>query len=108
MARFYTWNSETGQISGTDDVMEWAPWFEHADRLVALTELPDGSWIRTEFVGLPSRLDDRDRPMIFETSAFDKDGDQVISWLSPTQAEAKKQHADAVEQMKLMSEALGI
>jgi hypothetical protein len=57
------------EVRATDDYMEWAMWFEKADRRVARTDLIDGSWISTVFLGLDHNWGGGP-PMLFETAVF--------------------------------------
>ncbi len=52
-----------------DDVIEWAKWFETADRHVAQTELPNGVRVSTVFLGLDHNFGGGE-PILFETMIF--------------------------------------
>ena len=52
-----------------DEILEWARWFEEANRVVACTHLIDGSRVSTVFLGLNHGWGDGP-PMIFETALF--------------------------------------
>lgn len=58
------------------DVMEWAKSFEKSDRKVAYTELGDGAYVSTVFLGLNHQWGDGP-PLIFESLVFNgpRDGD---------------------------------
>lgn len=51
------------------DMMEWAKQFRE-DRVVAVTDLPDGKRVSTVFLGLNHAFGDGP-PLIFETMVFD-------------------------------------
>ena len=52
------------------DLMEWAKWFETANRVVAQTEV--GSlFVSTVFLGLDHNFLDSGQPLLFETMIFD-------------------------------------
>jgi|SRR5882672_1054789 len=50
------------------DIMEWAQWFETAQRRVMRTKLIDDSEISTVFLGLDHSFSDGATPMLFETA----------------------------------------
>lgn len=51
------------------DLLEWATWFEHADRQVAQTER-GGVLVSTVFLGLDHRRGEDGPPILFETMTF--------------------------------------
>lgn len=51
-----------------DDMIEWATWYEHADRHVFSTRVGD-YWVSTVFLGLDHNWG-RGRPILFETMIF--------------------------------------
>lgn len=55
-----------GEIVTTEDIIDWAKWFETADRRIAKTELDDCE-VSTVFLGL-NHFNGRD--MWFETMVF--------------------------------------
>ncbi len=55
-------------------LMEWAKWFETADRLVARTKLDDVV-ISTVFLGLDHNFIEGAPPLFFETMTFGADDD---------------------------------
>ncbi len=65
------------EVVATNNLLEWATWFEKAtrdgERHVAKTTLDDGTWISTVFLGLDHNFGVGE-PLLFETMAF-KDGD---------------------------------
>lgn len=82
-------------VRPTDDLMEWARWFETADRHVAKTDIGDGIHVSTVFLGLDHSYGDGP-PMLFETMIFggESGGDQ---WRYSTWEEAEAGHERAVQ-----------
>jgi len=74
-----------------EDLLTWARWFDTADRVVAQTELPNGYFVSTVFLGLDHNFL-RGPPLVFETMVF-PDGEQrrYGTW-----AEAEAGHAIVV------------
>jgi hypothetical protein len=89
------------------DALEWARWFETADRRVARTTLIDGSYVSTVFLGLDHSFTGDGPPVLFETAAFVKTGDEghLTGWDSVvtdrycTWAEAELGHMETVERL---------
>jgi hypothetical protein len=52
------------------ELLEWAMWYETADRIVARDELPDGTRISTVFLGLDHSFTLSPIPILFETMVF--------------------------------------
>ena len=50
-------------------LMEWARWFENADRALGQTEV-GGSQVSTVFMGLDHRFDPKGPPLLYETLVF--------------------------------------
>ena len=87
-----------------DDVLEWAKWFESADRTVSRTELlSDGVkrkgdiLISTIFLGLDSGFGDK--LLLFETMVFGGEYNEYQVRYT-TWAEAKSGHKQIVEMVK--------
>lgn len=76
------------------DLLEWARWFETADRIVAKTEV-GCLRVSTIFIGLDHSFDDGP-PLLFETMIFGDIEDHYQERCS-TWDEAERQHAEAVE-----------
>lgn len=76
------------------DLMEWAQWFEKADRHVAVEHIGDIR-ISTVFLGIDHSFDDGP-PMLFETMIFGGEHDEWQDRCS-TWAEAEAMHKQAVE-----------
>lgn len=51
------------------DFLEWAKWFETADRTVALTKIGRGA-VSTVFIGLDMNHTGRGRPILWESMVF--------------------------------------
>ncbi len=58
-----------------DDVLEWAKWFQGADRCVAKTEISDGVNVSTVFLGLDHNFMGG-TPVLWETMIFGGPHDQ--------------------------------
>ena len=59
-------------------LMEWAKWFETADRHVAATTLEDGTYISTVFLGLDHNYGPSGPPLLFETMIFANPDENMI------------------------------
>ena len=66
-----------------DDILEWAEWFETANRRVARTKMWLGVEVSTVFLGLDHSFD-RGAPILFETMIFggkqDEYQDRYHTW----------------------------
>lgn len=66
------------------DPIQWADWFETADRHVADTTLANGIRISTVFLGLDHCFSRVGPPVLFETMVFSKNGevdvDRYTTW----------------------------
>ena len=65
-----------------ENPLEWAHWFETADRCVKLTVQGD-VWVSTVFLGLDQRWSEEGPPVVFETMAFTPgsgDQEQYCTW----------------------------
>ena len=84
-------------------LLEWAMWFQTAGiesykeggRQVARTELPDGTYVSTVFIGMNMSYGDG-APEWFETMIFGGPHDSEC-WRCSTFEEAETDHARAVE-----------
>ena len=65
------------EIVECDDLLQWARWFEAAERQVAVT-MVGSSKILTVFLGLDHRFDGAGPPVLFESQVFGgaEDGEQ--------------------------------
>ncbi len=61
-------------VVACDDTLVAADWFEQAtksgERIVAQTQIRDGAWVSTVFLGLDHRYAGEGPPLVFETMAF--------------------------------------
>lgn len=66
-----------------DDILEWARWFETANRHIAKTELPNDVCVSTVFLGLDHSFGGK-IPILFETMIFggeyDRYQERYASW----------------------------
>lgn len=80
-----------------EDLIEWAQWFETADRTVSKDKIGDVK-ISTVFLGLNHRFGPGS-PLLFETMIFggphDGHGSRCTFW-----EDAERQHAEAVALVK--------
>ena len=80
-----------------EDLMEWASWFETADRSVRHDKV-GAVRVSTVFLGLDHQFGDG-TPLIFETMVFggplDGEMDRCSTW-----DQAEKQHADILARVK--------
>ena len=63
-----------------DDLIEWGKWFESTDRHVALDEI-SGLHVSTVFLGISHGMDNKGRPILFETMVYCETDDPDISIL---------------------------
>ncbi len=74
------------------DIVEWARWFETADRIVRVTELPvQGGRLSTVFLGSDHGFG-TGRPILFETALINAAGEFDILSRYSTWAEAEAGH----------------
>lgn len=78
-----------------DNLLEWAQWFEKADRHVAKTNLPNNVRVSTVFLGLDHSFGEG-TPILFETMIFGGKHDQYQERYG-TWEEAEAGHSRAVE-----------
>ena len=83
-----------------EDLMEWAEWFENADKeRVVVQEYIGDYQVSTVFLGLDHSWRDDEPPLLFETMVFWKDGgvvDDAPVDRAPTWELALEMHAKAV------------
>lgn len=60
---------ENGEIEEIRDVLEWAKWFETAERTIARTKV-GLSVVSTVFLGLDHNFSNQGLPVLFETLTF--------------------------------------
>jgi len=83
-----------------EDALEWARWFETADRHVAQTILPSGVRVSTVFLGLDHSFCDGE-PILFETMVFGKCKYDEYQERYSTYEEAEIGHARIVKMVEL-------
>jgi hypothetical protein len=80
------------------DLLEWAAWFETAERRVARSTVVTGIEVSTVFLGLDYSFG-MGEPLLFETMVFggpmDGEQDRYTTW-----DEAEKGHATMVEKVR--------
>ena len=81
------------------DLIKWAVWIEHNNRRVARTELEDGAWVSTVFLGVDYDLAGTGVPVLFETMIFGGP-DNEYQERCGTWAEAVNMHRRAVSRAK--------
>ena len=76
-----------------DDLLEWAEWFEGADRRIARSGDPEGTEVSTVFLGVDHQFG-KGPPLLFETMTFggpfDGEQDRSATWSA-----AEAAHEDA-------------
>ncbi len=82
-------------IKTVDDMMEWAKWFETAERHIAKTEISKEVNVSTVFLGLDHSFGGG-TPILFETMIFGGEHDQYQDKYA-TYEEAEVGHVVAVE-----------
>ena len=81
-----------------EDVLEWARWYETADRHVAETVLPNSVRVSTVFLGLDHSFSDGE-PILFETMIFGGEHDEYQERYS-TWEEAEAGHKRALAKVE--------
>jgi len=67
--RYYTLAADN-HVGGTNDLMEWARWYEDANRIVGYTQITSQCHVSTVFLGLDHRFFGDGPPIVFETMVF--------------------------------------
>ena len=93
MSKFYILDRE--KVTPVQDVLEWARWFEDADRRVLNTILGKVR-ISTVFLGVDHNFSDKGPPLIFETMVLSGDCDGYCDRFS-TWEEAEAGHVKAIK-----------
>lgn len=90
------------QVRKCDNLLQWAEWFENAERHVAkttMTKLGTPIEVSTVFLGLDHRMGGPGKPLLFETLVFggpmDGHMDRCCTW-----QEAEEQHIKTLEILK--------
>ncbi len=88
-----------GRAAKQASLMEWAQWFETADRNVAKTFISDNIYVSTVFLGINHQFGDGP-PVLFETMIFGGEHDQYQDRYE-TWEQAERGHEKAVKIAKL-------
>lgn len=94
-----------GSIERCDDILEYAAWFEHADRQIALHAVPYGPgnkkavMVSTVFLGINHSFSN-DMPILFETITLDMPDDNELGQRYETETEALVGHDDTILQVQ--------
>ena len=92
-----------GTIRTTEDSLEWAKWFQTANRRICLDVIPlrslflrilrllfflptRGGYLSTVFLGIDHNFSYEGPPILFETMAFDIDIDVESRWATENEA----------------------
>lgn len=81
-----------------EDLMDWAKWYEDADRHIADTVIGDIR-VSTVFLGINHEWDPGKPPLLFETMMFGGEYDEDM-WRYSTWEEAEAGHEKAVGLLK--------
>lgn len=84
-------------------LLEWARWFETADRRVAYDVLPDGTEISTVFLGIDHNYHPQGPPLIFETMTFppgEGREDEQLQRRYTTWPQAEAGHREVLEEAR--------
>lgn len=84
----YILNAEGNPIP-EPDLMKWGQWLQTAKRNIAKTDLPNGLWVSTVFLGLDHQFEPGEPPLIFETMIFAK-GSSGLSFIAGATAPGLK------------------
>ena len=91
-----------GTILTIDDPIQWAA-ARKRDYRIAETDLPDGSWLSTVFLGVDHSFGSGGPPVLFETGWFASRqdmGDMREQWRWCTEAEAREGHARIADRLR--------
>jgi len=94
MKNYYKLNGKVAVICHS--LMEWADWFETADRQVAQEDIA-GIWVSTIFLGLDHNFLGKGDPLLFETMVVLPDGGIGKMRRYFTWAEAEKGHEEVAD-----------
>ena len=94
--RYYRLEGRT--VVPCDDVLEWASWFETAERVVRQTRIDEHLVVSTVFLGLDHNYTRTGPPLLFETMVFRHgSGDETRRY--STWEEADEGHEEVVEEI---------
>ena len=86
------------KVEPVEDLLDWATWFETANRTVKRSQLETGVTVSTVFLGLDHSFGMTGHPILFETMVFGGPLDQEQARYS-TWEEAEKGHAEMLERV---------
>lgn len=81
------------------DMITWGRWFDNCDRRVAHTELREGVYVSTVFLGLDHNFSGRGAPLLFESMTFTDYGGDIMERYA-TWAEAQLGHNHMVDAIR--------
>ena len=89
---------EGHKVVPCENLMEWAKWYETANRHVAKTQISEDVTVSTVFLALNHSFSDGE-PVLFETMVFGGEYDEEIERYS-TWEQAEKGHQKWVDKIK--------
>jgi len=85
--------NEHGEPVPEPNLERWAEWFQTADRRVDRTDLPNGGFISTVFLGLDHSFKESGPPVVWETMVFDSNRkSQFMDRCSGSREQAEAMH----------------
>ncbi len=93
-----------GGVEPCTDVMRWSMMFGGSDRTIGKTAVQD-VLVSTVFLGIASEHDQQGRPLVYESMAFDSEGEGAGSCRYATRAEAIAGHRAIVSELERELEA---
>ena len=90
---------EHGEAVACDDLIQWARWYETADRALAKTEIGE-SKVSTVFLGVDHSFNEEGPPMLWETMVFGGALDDQMGRY-PTREQAVAGHEAMCESVRL-------
>jgi hypothetical protein len=95
--------NEEGEPRQCNDLLDWAGWFEVADRRVALDMVGEGDeqyCISTVFLGLDYGFGWQDKPIVWETMVFKGKESMWHDRCSGSREQALAMHAEMVKKIR--------
>ena len=85
-----------GRPKRCNDILQFAAWFETADRSVEYTEITRKVHVATSFLGIDHNFMNEGKPVLWETMIF---GGPYNDWTKryTSEADARKGHKEAVK-----------
>jgi hypothetical protein len=84
-----------------EELLRWGHWYGSGDRSVARTELADGVWVSTIFLGVDASFGrDGENPILWETMVFGQGQYDQCRRRYRSLADAKIGHEEIVELVK--------